>query len=462
MVVNVLGARLKTGSFDFKSSLGKRLRFMAGGVGVFFAVLLPGALWYKAAQRSVATTSARQSMLSLQQQINLAAQSVGAGLDLAGPWLWEPAKNSTKKLLEAARLRRQLPFDIATVFTHDRKFVDGFRTLSKGRGLVDLTGDAASLLFAADSGFFDRVASDKSMTGLITVEERPLLIAVKKITAESTGLSRGFILVGRWLNPDDFKAPSEIVDSELKYYSLASDANLPERIKSIIPGAQTNNGFLFELSNDGVGTLYTLIDDINGRPTLIAELPWQAPWRVNGTIGFGVFFATAAMAGLGTWALLVWGDVRSRRRVRKFDGLASLSVEHIKTLVESFPGYAFALNSSAEYVGVSRTLAGVTGHESAYFLGQTFGAIAGEDSSKPYRKLFTELQDPKRWPRVSGVTHCVEGLGERFEFSGSAHYLAKQDIMLVILNCDPKSIHNSNTQSKDLNERRLNKQSDVA
>ena len=453
---------MKPGLADFKSSLGKRLRFMAGGLGVFFAVLLPGALWYKAAQRSVATTAARQSMISLQQQIDLAAQSVGGGLDLAGPWLWESSKTSNKRLSEAGRLRRQLPFDLATVFTHDRKFIDGFRTLSQGRGVVDLTGDAASLLFAADSGFFDRVGSEKSLTGLITVEEKPLLIAVKKIPADSVGLARGYILVGRWLNSGDFKFLSEFVDSELRYYSLVSDANLPERVKSVIPGAQTNNGFLYELSNDGTGTLYTLIDDINGRPSLIAEVPWQAPWRANGTIGFGVFFATAAMAGLGTWVLLVWGDVRSRRRVRKFDGLASLSMEHIKTLVEAFPGYAFALNAATEYVGVSRTLAGVTGHESAYFLGQTFGAIAGEDSPKPYHQLFSELQDPKRWPRVSGITHCVEGLGERFEFSGSAHYLAKQDIILVILNCDPKSIQKSKTQSKDLNERRLNKQSDVA
>jgi hypothetical protein len=275
-------------------------------------------------------------------------------------------------------------------------------------------------------------------------------------------LDRGYILVGRWLNSSDFKALGDVVHSELKYYSLASDSNLPERLKSVIPGAQTNKGFLYELSNDGTGTLYTLIDDISGRPTLIAELPWQAPWRANGIIGFGVFFATAAMAGLGTWALLVWGDVRSRRRVRKFDGLASLSMEHMKTLVESFPGYAFALNASTEYVGVSRTLAGVTGHESSYFLGHKFGDIAGEDSPKSYQQLFTELQDPKRWPRVSVVKHVVEGLGERFEFSGSAHYLAKQDVMLVILNCDPKSLPKSNTQRKGQNEIGVKKHSDVA
>lgn len=453
---------MNPGLADFKSSLGKRLRFMAGGVGVFFAVLLPGALWYKAAQRSVATTAARQSMVSLQQQIDVAAQSVGGVLDLAGGWLWEPQKNSAKSRLSGSRLRRQLPFDLVTVFGHDRRFIDGFRTLSQERGVADLTSDAVSLLFAADSGFFDRVSSEKSLTGLITVEEKPLLIAVKKISNESVGSAQGYILVGRWLGLGDFKALTEVVQSELKYYSLANDSNLPERLKSVIPGAQTNDGFLYQLSNDGAGTLYSLIDDINGRPSLIAEVPWQAPWRAHGTIGFGVFFATAAIAGLGTWALLVWGDVRSRRRVRKFDGLASLSIEHIKTLVESFPGYAFALNASLEYVGVSRTLAGVTGHESSYFLGHKFGAIASEDSPKPYQQLFGELQDPKRWPRVSSVMHYVEGLGERFEFSGSAHYLAKQDVMLVILDCDPKSIQKLKIKTKDLNEVIAKKQSDVA
>jgi hypothetical protein len=108
-------------------------------------------------------------------------------------------------------------------------------------------------------------------------------------------------------------------------------------------------------------------------------------------------------------------------------------VEQIRILIESFPGYAFAIKANLEYLGVSRILAGVTGQEPSYFSGQNFGSVASEWNDGQLAKIFLDLRDTKRWPRVASAHHVIEGLGERHEFSGTAHYLAKQELLLVIL-----------------------------
>lgn len=417
---------------ELKTSLTKRLRFMFSGLAVFFAVLLPGALWYKGAQRSVASTAALDATRALQQRVELAASSLGGSLELAMPWLWSQDSRPRNKAL-AERLRRDMPYDVVTVFDHERLFYDGYRTLSDGSGVVDLTGEAAGLLFTADTGFFDRVGVGQMISGLISVEDKPLLISATRLPLRNSGVTPGFILVGKWLKPEHLQSTQGQQIRDVRYFSFANDAMIPAGVQTIIPAAQRNDGYIYELDGDGNGKLYSLVNDIDGRPTLIAELPWQAPWRATGTLGFGIFFSTAALAGIGTWALLLWGDARSRRRTRRFDGLSSLNVEQIRTLVEAFPGYAFAIKPTLEYVGVSRILAGVTGHEPSYFLGQKFGVIAKETSDGSYDHLFADLRNPQRWPRTAEVKHFVEGLGDVYEFKGSAHFLMKQDIMLVIL-----------------------------
>ena len=431
---------------------------MAAGVAVFIAVLLPGALWYKGAQRSVAATAALEATSMLQKRASLAAQGVAGNLNVIGPWLWDRGPSAPLKV-KSKRVRRDLPFDVVIVFSHDRSPVDGFRIMSDGSGLVDLSNEAANLLFAADSGVFDRVSESRSVAGVFTVEGKPLLIAAEQLSVDSENIGAGFILVGRWLKTEHLKGSLDLTADTLKFYSLADDDNLPERVKGYIPMAQRNNGFFYELDRDGRGSLYSIINDVNGRPVLIVESAWEAPWRASGNAGFGMFFAAAAVAGIGAWSLLIWGDARSRRRVRRFDGLSSLNVDQLKTLVEAFPGYAFVLKSSMDYVAVSRVLAGVTGQEPSYYAGQKFGSMASEKTDTTMERLFLDLRDPKRWPKMSPIKHSVEGLGEQFEFVGSAHYLAKQDLILVILitnnNANAKHSTPKNSAKSTLNKKEV-------
>ena len=445
---------------EINASVMKRLKFMMGGVAVFFAVLLPGTLWYKGAQRSVTSAAAGEATLALQNRLNLVAHSVGSSVDLVGPLLWLKAGKPGHKA-PAPQLRRDLPYDVVAVFTNERKFYDGFRTMTDGQGVVDLSAEASKLLFAADSGLMDRVAARRPIAGVLTVEDKPLLASVHHITLEGQNAVPGFIIVGKWLSAEDFVVSRDQVAMHgVNFYSLGNDAAIPTRIQSVIPAAQRNGGFLYELEGAGGGVLYSVLNDINGRPSLLTALPWQAPWRATGTLGFGIFFSTAAITGLGTWALLVWGDASNRRRVRKFDGLSSLSMEHIKVLVEAFPGYAFAIKPNMEYVAVSRILAGITGHEPSYFCGQVFGSIAAETCTGSYEKLFRDLRDPKRWPRVADVDHKAEGLGNSFELTGAAHFLAKQDVLFVILSSEVKSM--TRTQNKSNKTSKSIRQSTVA
>ena len=373
--------------------------------------------------------------------MDLAARSLGTSLEFALPWLWSDIGKLSNKAA-GFRLRRDMPYDVVTVFNHERLFYDGYRSLSDGSGSIDLTAEAASLLFTADTGLFDRIGLGQMISGLILVEDKPLLISAMRAKFRD-GITPGFILVGQWLKSQHLGFTQGSKTSDIRYFSFANDAMIPTPIQAIIPAAQRNQGYLYDLDSDGFGNLYSLVNDIDGRPVLIAEMPWQAPWRDTGTLGFGLFFSAAAMAGIGTWALLLFGDARSRRRIRRFDGLSSLNPEQIRTLVEAFPGYAFAIKPGLEYVAVSRILAGLTGHEPSYFLGQKFGVLAKETCDGSYEDLFSELRDPRRWPRTAAVKHYVEGLGEGYEFRGSAHFLMKQDIMLVILMSEqPQAVGN--------------------
>jgi hypothetical protein len=436
---------------EINASVLKRFKFMMAGMAVFFSVLLPGALWYKGAQRSVAANAAAEISTALQERANVVAQSIGISLNLASNWLWENSRRPSNKA-SPGLLRRDLPYDVVTVFTHDRQFYDGYRSGAEGGAPVGLSAETSSLMFPADSALLDRAMSGRPVSGILSVNERPLLVSLQRLKLKAGDTTAGFIVVGNWLKSDQLNlstanSMNSRKEAKLLIHSLSNDATIPAKVRSVIAEAQRNNGFFFELNRDAQGTLYSVMNDINGRPAFITELPWQAPWRTTGNLGFGIFFSISALAGVGTWALLILGDIKSRRRKRKFDGLSSLSADQLKVLVESFPGYAFAIKPNMQYLAVSHILAGVTGHEPAYFVGQTFGSIAQEECNGSYEKLFLELRDPGCWPRTANIDHKVLGLGLSHEFIGSAHFLAKQDLVLVILNDRAQSI--SNTELKE-------------
>jgi CHASE4 domain len=406
-----------------------RMRFIAAGVATSLLVLLPGAVWYKAAIHTMSDSTTQELSAILKMRMVVLRQQMITELFVSIANFWNDSARDA-----SGQIRRDLPFDFVVAFDQKRRFVDGFRIMSATKTKVALSQEAVRHLVPTDSSFFDHISDQTPSAGILVVDGRPLMIAVQKLALRGHQAgARGYALVGRFLDASWLAGNQEQAESNIEVFTLAEESSMPPDVREAIAVAQRNKGFTYDISSPGPGSLYTLLDDISDRPAVVVKEMWIQPWKTNGSLGFGIFYIASGVAGICVWAILTFNFVRSQRRVRRFDGLASLTTEHIRTLVEAFPGYAFAVKSNLHYIGVSHILAGVTGQEPSYFAGQEFGALASEWNDGTLVKVFTELREPTRWPRIDNITHVVEGLGRRHEFTGMAHYLAKQDLLLVIL-----------------------------
>jgi hypothetical protein len=406
----------------------KRMRFLAISLLASALVLLPGALWYKATLVTMSESSARHSTSLLSMQMVVLRQQMVSELAAAIPNFWSKSSSASK-----IQVRRDMPFDIVVLYDGKLRFLDGFRTLSGTKESLSLTAEAAHNLVPAASNFFDRVVENSVSAGILIIDDRPLIVSVQALSLTGGSNAKGFALVGRWLFADALASSQELAESKFEIFPLMDEAVMPLDVRESIGIAQRNNGYTYDVDRSGSGYVYTLLDDISDRPALLVKAAWTMPLRGNGVFGFGIYYIVAGLVGFGVWGALTRNDVVSRRRVRRFDGLSSLTTEHIATFVGAFPGYAIAIRSDLQYIAVSQILAGVTGEEPTHFVGKEFGTLACERNDGMMVKLFTELRDPNRWPRVGSINYVVESLGQRSEFSGMAHYLAKQDLLLVIL-----------------------------
>jgi hypothetical protein len=404
------------------------IKHALAGIAVSLAVLVPGAFWYKFSMMSMIEASSVENISLLKSRMFTLRQQMVTESTIAG----RNILNDNISVSNAS-LSRDVPFDLVVVLDSNRRLVEGFRSLTSNKQIVSLSSEAIKRLVPTDSSFFDQVTAKSPASGILKVEDRPMLVGVTASHKVGLNGKRGYFIFGRWLDPRRLAGTGEQAESRIDMYDLSNDERMPSDVKVSISPAQRSNGFHWSLNQNGGGHLYALIDDIGGRPAFVAKIPWSFTWRTNGKVGFRMFYIMAILAGVATWGTLFYGYRNDRRRVRRFDGLESLKDDHIRTLVEAFPGYAFAVKPSLQYVGVSRILAGVTGQEPSYFFDQMFGIVASEWNDGSLERTFRELSDPKRWPRVANINHVVEGLGERHVFHGTAHFLAKQNMMLVIL-----------------------------
>ncbi len=406
----------------------KRIRFLAIALLASSLVLLPGSVWYKATLSAMSESTARSNSTLLNMQMIVLRQKMVTALSVSTANFWTRVSATEKELL-----RRDLPFDLVVMYGSKREFLDGFRTMSETKSNVTLTTEAAHNIVPTASSFFDHVSEQNVSAGIHLIDGHPIMLAMKSLALRGQPSVNGYALVGRWLNADALASSQEQAESRFQIFTLMDEDGMPQDVRESVAIAQRNNGFTYDVDRSGSGFVYTLLDDISDRPALMVKSAWTLPQKANGDFGFGVFYVVSALVGFGVWGTLTRNDVSSRRRVRRFDGLSSLTTEHIATLVQAFPGYAFAVTSELQYIGVSHILAGVAGQEPSYFSGKRFGSLECERDDGTLLKVFTHLRDLNRWPRVGNFNHVVESLGQRHEFSGMAHYLTKQDLILVIL-----------------------------
>lgn len=406
----------------------RQARFIVAGFCVSSLVLVPGAVWYQSAVASMARASADGLTSLLKARLDGEQRQLETELSLSSLNIWRVGD-----AVRSSGLRRDLPFDLVVAFDHERKMMDGYRLMASTNASSGISQDRIKLQVPVDSGFFDGVSDTNPISGLLMIEGKPMVIAVQRIAMTAHSSVFGFALVGRWLDVSSLGVNGTEEGSSPEIFSLGLDDKLPDSVQNAMLVAQRNNGYTFDVGSKGAGVLYLLLDDIQKRPAMLIKAPWPLPWKATGMVGFGIYYMVSVLAGVGTWMVLTANDFKNRRRTRRFDGLASLSPEHLRIFVESFPGYAFALNGDLKYLGVSRILAGVTGKEPSDFVGESFEGDSSHAANSPLVEMFDELRDPARWPPLASVEHVTDALGHQHEFSGVAHYLSRHDAVLVIL-----------------------------
>lgn len=417
----------------FSANTFRRLRFILAGFCVAMAVLVPGVIWYKSVVKAIAAFTADQTSSSVKMRYENFRRQMESAASSYDSLTWRNNGGVGRN-----RLRRDLPFDLVVVFDHERKMVDGFRMLSETNKTVNLTGEAAEALVPVDSSFFDRLSGETLVSGLLMMEDKPLVIASRRIATTASGRLPGYLVIGKWLSFQSSTQGQENFSSTIDAFSIVGREELiPLDIKEAMTLAQRSSGMTFDVTEKGEGTIYLLLDDIMRRPALVLRTKWS-PWQSREPLGLGVFYLASLFAGVGTWLLLVYFDNRNRHRTRRYDGISSMSQEQLRIFVESFPGLAFVLNAHGQYLAMSRILAGITGHEPSDFVGHDFGKVASEYNQGLMLTTFEELRDPACWPPVAQVKHVAHGLGRDFEFAGMAHYVSKHDILMVILGKDDR------------------------
>ena len=327
-------------------------------------------------------------------------------------------------------------FDVGVLYTESRKYVAGLQRVGKDRAVVSINQQLVSTVIPSDSAFFDRAASEGSAAGLLVFEGRPLMIAVKRI-GEGTE-RRSFILAGRWLDPRKLAPTAGL--SELAFDLFVPDerASLPADVEAARAAMKSDLQFYGRLQRRGAGVGYLKFDDVFERTAFILRFPWIDA-GVNGERTSLIWLlVTSLLVGIVLHVATSVSLTSIERQRRRSPGLSGMNDKELRDMIESFPGYAFALNARNEYVAVSRALSGVSGKESVYFVGRLFGSVSGEIGMNPV-EIIDELADSNHWPAIKTIQFSIEGLKDQFSYSGSCHFITGKRVLFVILQPDERA-----------------------
>ena len=333
-------------------------------------------------------------------------------------------------LSHAVKPDTQMPdgLDVFALYDGDRKYMVGARRLIKDQRIVNLPSDVARTWLPGDTTLFDQAADGAPVSGFLVIDGRPLVMTVRHLGSRPDV----FVLMGRWLDARKLVASAAMSQGDIEVYVPSDQASLPADVQSAREsmGGETLDVFRAEKRGRGIG--YLRFDDVNERTAFIVRYVWSSENAASERRSlWWLFSGCLTVAGIVYcgFILVINYMERLRRRVRGFNGMA----EHdVRELVESFPGFALAVNRRLQYVGVSRVLSGLTGKEPAEFAGKSFGTVCHEDKAD-METLLIELGNQDRWPRMSNIEFAVQGLTRRMAFQGVAHYVKGPEVVLVIL-----------------------------
>jgi hypothetical protein len=418
----------------------QKLRFLAMGlsVAVSACAFFAGALWlsstFNAIEKVRTEDSGREirSMLNHMRQVLVAEAAIFTHSQ--GALILESIK--TKR---ADFYQKNMPesFDAVAVFNSSlglELFVQG-----NDKNLVASSNDNLSIKnkFSASSLTFERAQTDGQASGFIVLAGKPYVLAIKSIKAKGT--PSGFFMALKKIDTRRLAPTASVSEAGIDLLMSDPSIGMPPDVEEARKSMVGDDQLFVKIVKRGDGVGYLRIDDLLEETAFILRYRWSDASQAMERNALAGLFIFVMILGGGIHFLASAGLTVSARSRKLKSGLSGMSDRDIQAFVESFPGYAFALNKDGAYTGVSRSLAGLIGREPSELFQKSYGE--SDESGLEFKQLFSDLESSSEWPAVVQVSPEFNGLGYKHSFKGSAHFIVQRKNVLFILTAHQSERH---------------------
>ncbi|MCX6116422.1 MAG: hypothetical protein NT027_02685 [Proteobacteria bacterium] len=428
-----------------EQSQNQNLKFAVMGVSILLATLMffSGAFWIKSLYDRVDELRIADFGQSISANISRIALELQSDIRKAKYLTRSGATDFSKNPRSAVKSIQEFGldlyrFDYVSWYDSDRKLiVEMMRDLATPSGELQIT-QKAQMGLNKDARILDLAEQQGMTSGIVQIDSRPISLMFRHF--KNGQRSQGTLILGRALAKNELASWANLPESTISLFDLSQPTEVPKDVLASQLMMKGDRTFYGKLERRGGGVGYLRLDDVEKRPAFVLRYPWierantgerkELAWLFVGTLVFGGIVHLSSIAAIG----------RLQANRRKNPGLAGLSLSEFREFVESFPGYAFAIDESDQYLGVSRGLCGRMGKEAPEIAFSKFGQF-GIESGLDVVQLRTRFLEGSEWPAVQSVSIQINGISGRWDFEGTGHWIASRKIILVIvqLQSEPKS-----------------------
>ena len=156
----------------------------------------------------------------------------------------------------------------------------------------------------AGSPLLQHSSPESSIKGILSLTKAPMLIASEPIVAsDGTGLIRGTLIFGRWLDTREIERFARTTLLGLTLHSV-DDPQLPADLQKILPALkQTHSTQVQSISSSSIAG-YTMLDDVYGKQTFILKANMPRDVYTRGQDAVRYYSLTSLVIGVA-FALVI-------------------------------------------------------------------------------------------------------------------------------------------------------------
>lgn len=221
--------------------------------------------------------------------------------------------------LEDPAVFANLRVDVIVFISSEGDVVFG-KTFCHENGTVSGVTQSLFALVNADNSLWHHADKDSSLTGVLALEEDPLLFASRPIlTTGHEGPIAGALIMGRYLHSEEIAHVSQTINLPLSVSRLDDPEAEPDFITAKPSLSKEAPIFIQPLDDSSVGG-YALIDDFYGNPFLILRITTNRDIYNVGIASVNYFLLTLLATGLVFG--VVFGLVMEKSITSRIDRLA--------------------------------------------------------------------------------------------------------------------------------------------